>query len=70
MDGPAAFTGQASKRVARLLRAHGSDMAMEPESFLVTKQNQLVEGESARAREWGTKLAAAIGPGRELSTPG
>ena len=70
MDGPAAFTGQASKRVARLLRAHGFSAAMQTESFLVTKQNQLVTGESARAREWGTKLAVGIGTRREPSTPG
>ena len=63
IDGPAAFTGQASKRVVRLLRAHGFDVAIQTESFLVTKQNQLVAGESARAREWGTKLAAGIGAG-------
>ncbi len=69
-DGPVAFTGQASKRVARLLRAHGFSAAIQTESFLVTKQNQLVAGESARAREWGTKLAAGLGPGREPSTPG
>lgn len=55
MQGPSSFTGRASRRVARLLRAHGFDVAMEPESFLVTKQNQLVAHESARAREWGAK---------------
>ena len=70
MEGPAAFTGRASKRVARLLRAHGFDVAMEPESFLVTRQNKLVANESARAREWGTKLAAGIAPSREPSAQG
>lgn len=61
MQGPAAFTGRASKRVERLLRAHGFDVVTEPESFLVTKQNRLVPGESDRAREWGTRLAAITG---------
>ena len=37
MRGPAALTGRASRGVARLLRAHGIDVAVEPESFLVTK---------------------------------
>ena len=69
MQGPAAFTGRASKRVARLLRAHGFDVATEPESFLVTKQNQLMAHESARAREWGTKLAG-LAPRCEPSTQG
>lgn len=70
MDGPAAFTGRASKRVARLLRAYGFDMAMEPESFPVTKQNQLMPYKSARAREWGTKLVADVAPTREPSAQG
>ena len=69
MQGPAAFTGRASKRVDRLLRAHGFDVVMEPESFLVTKQNQLMAHESARAREWGTKLAG-LAPRCEPSTQG
>ena len=43
---------------------------MEPESFLVTKQNQLMPYESARAREWGAKLAADIAPTREPSAQG
>jgi len=62
MNGPAALTGRASKGVFRLLRAHGFDLAAEPESFLVTKQDQLAPNEAARAREWGTKLAARIAP--------
>jgi hypothetical protein len=57
VHGPAALTGRASKAVARLLRAHGFEMTAEPESFLVTKQNQLEPEETTRAREWGTKLA-------------
>jgi hypothetical protein len=57
---PAALTGRASKGVARLLREHGFEMAAEPESFLVTKQDRLEPQETARAREWGTRLAAGI----------
>ncbi len=60
MHGPAALTGRASKGVYRLLRAHGFDVAAEPESFLVTKQDRLELHETARAREWGTKLAARL----------
>ena len=60
---------RASKRVDRLLRAHGFDVVIEPESFLVTKQNQLMAHESARAREWGTKLAG-LAPKCEPSTQG
>ena len=64
MPGPAGLTGQASKGVARSLRAHGFDMAAKPESFLVTRQNQLESQESARARAWGSALAAKIAPGQ------
>jgi hypothetical protein len=61
--GPAALTGRASKAVTRLLRAHGFDVVAEPESFLVTKQDRLEPQETARARDWGTRLAAGIAPG-------
>jgi Flavodoxin len=61
---PTALTGRASKRVARLLRAHGFEVVTEPESFLVTKQDRLAPDEITRAREWATKLAEAIMPGR------
>jgi hypothetical protein len=64
---PAALTGRASKAVARLLREHGFDVIAEPESFLVTKRDQLEPEESTRAREWGTRLAAAAAPSRAPS---
>jgi hypothetical protein len=67
IHGPAALTGRASKGVARLLGEHGFDVVAPPESFLVTKQDRLEPQETTRAREWGTKLAAAITPSR---TPG
>jgi len=59
-DGPAAFTGRASKGVAHQLRAHGFDLIAEPASFLVTKQDALEPGEQARARDWGATLAANV----------
>ena len=64
MHGPAALTGRASKGVTRLLREHGFDVAAEPESFLVTKQDRLEPHETARAREWGTNLATGVASGR------
>ena len=60
---PAALTGRASKGAARLLRAHGFELAAEPESFLVTKQDRLMPGELTRAREWAAKLAETISGG-------
>ena len=67
--GPAPLTGRASRRVARLLRAHGFDVVAEPESFLVTKQDRLELQETSRAREWGATLAASLTPSRAPGTP-
>lgn len=57
---PAALTGRASKGIARRLRAHGCTVVAEPESFLVSKENQLLEHEVAHARTWGARLAAVL----------
>ena len=55
---PAALTGRAAKGIARELSRHGCRQVVEPESFLVTKDNSLEPGEAARARHWGETLAA------------
>jgi hypothetical protein len=70
MQGSALLTGRSSKKVARQLRAHGFDLAAPPESFLVTRQNQLASQESERAREWGVKLANSIAPSRKPGVSG
>ena len=59
---PRMFTGQAGRGISRLLRRHGYRLVTPPESFLVTKLNTLVDGESSRARQWGEALAAATAP--------
>ena len=57
MEGPPAFTGRASKGIAKRLRKHGCELVVEPMSFLVTKDNHLVDEERDHARNWGTALA-------------
>jgi len=57
--GPAVLTGQASRGISKLLKRHGYRLLAPPESFVVTKLNTLVDGESSRARRWGSALAAA-----------
>jgi len=57
---PAAITGRASKGIAKRLRAHGFELVTEPESFLVTKDNHLEDHEIEHAKEWGTRLLAAV----------
>jgi hypothetical protein len=60
LDGPAAFTGRASKTIAKLLGRHGLTELTQAESFLVTKDSQLRLGEEDRAQEWGQELAAKL----------
>jgi hypothetical protein len=61
LAGPPALTGRASRGISKLLTRHGYRLAVPPESFLVTKLNTLVDGESSRARRWGEALATAAG---------
>jgi hypothetical protein len=58
LDGPAVFTGRASLRISHRPR-HGYRIVLAPESFLISKQSTLIEGDAIRARGWGTVLAAA-----------
>jgi hypothetical protein len=57
IDGPKAFTGSAAKGIAHRLDRHGFELAGEPGSFLVTKENTLVDGELVRARQWAKAIA-------------
>lgn len=57
---PAVLTGQASKGIAKRLRRIGSELIAEPRSFLVTKENHLIDEEEAHARQFGEGLAAAL----------
>ena len=58
-NGPALFTGRASRRIARQLARGGWRLLVPPESFLVSKQETLLEGEAARARSWGAEIGEA-----------
>jgi len=69
LRGPAAVTGRASKGVARGLRRRGYEVIAAPESFLVTKQNELCEGEQDRARIWGVALAKSLSLAGDASSP-
>ncbi len=59
INGVAVFTGRAGRGIARLLRQHGYALLTAPESFLIGKQNTLLDGEDARARSWGSALGTA-----------
>ena len=59
LSGVPAFTGRASRRIARLLRRRDRRLIAAPESFLVSSQSTLLDGEAERARRWGMTLGAA-----------
>ena len=58
INGVPAFTGRASRPIARLLKRHDYRLVAAPESFLVSSQNTLLDGEAERARRWGMTLGA------------
>ncbi len=57
MKAPWCLTGRASRAIARRLRKRGADVVRPPRSFFVHRDNTLVEGQLADAREWGDWLA-------------
>ena len=60
IDIPPILSGAASKGIEGELGTQGFRAAVPRESFFVTKQNALVDGELERARAWGGPIAAAM----------
>ena len=56
LSGAPVLTGRASRAISRLLSSHGCRVLVPPESFLVSKRNTLLKGETARARSWGALI--------------
>jgi hypothetical protein len=59
LTGAPFFTGRASHGIGKLLKQHGYHLVVAPESFLVGRQDTLLDGEASRARRWGEALGAA-----------
>ena len=59
LTGIPALTGRASRGIARRLVRHGYFLVVPAESFLVSRRDQVIDGEPARARRWGAALGAA-----------
>jgi hypothetical protein len=57
LDGPAMFTGRASRAITRDLQSRGARVMAEGESFLINRENVLLPGEAERAVRWGATLA-------------
>ena len=60
LHGPALFTGSAAKHITNRLEDRGFQIAAEPESFFVTKDNELVAGEEDRAQAWAADTARVL----------
>ena len=52
--------GHAASKIRRALRGRQCHLLSRPESFFVTKQNELLDGEIDRARDWGASLAEEL----------
>jgi hypothetical protein len=61
MDIARILSGAASGHIEHALTKRGARAVLPAESFLVSKETVLEEGELARAREWGAQVGAAIG---------
>jgi menaquinone-dependent protoporphyrinogen IX oxidase len=56
LHGAPLLTGRASRGISALLERHGYRLLAAPESFLVTKQGALLQGEAERASAWGASI--------------
>jgi len=57
IDKPRILTGSAAKGIAHRLRDRGYRLLVEPESFFVTTENHLQEGQTDHAAAWAAGLA-------------
>ena len=62
-DKAVALTGSAAKGIARRLRHRGYHLIAPPESFFVTTENALQEGQMTHAATWGDALAERTSSG-------
>lgn len=60
MDIARILSGAASGHIEHALTKRGSRAVVSPESFLVSKDNTLDDGELARARNWGASVGKAM----------
>lgn len=60
MDMARIITGAASGHIEHALTKRGSRAVTAPQSFLVSKDSILEDGELARARDWGTMVGKAM----------
>ena len=59
-DRPQLLTGSAAKGIGRRLKRRGFRLVAEPESFLVSPQNRLLEGEVEHGTRWAEEIADSV----------
>jgi len=60
-DKPRFLTGSAARGIARILKGRrGYRFVADPESFFVSNENRLLEGEVGRATTWATEIAERV----------
>jgi hypothetical protein len=59
IDKPVLLTGSAAKGIRRRLEHRGYHLVFDPESFFVSTDNSLLDGEIEHAMRWGIAAAAA-----------
>jgi len=57
------LTGSAAKGIARRLQGNGFRLVLEPECFLVSTDNRLIDGETEHATAWGIRIAESASAG-------
>jgi hypothetical protein len=60
IDKPVILTGSAAKGIGRRLEGQGFRLVVEPECFLVSTRNSLLDGELEHATSWGTEVAERV----------
>jgi hypothetical protein len=68
IDKPLILTGSAAKGIGRGLKGRGFHLVSEPECFLVSTRNRLLDGELEHAATWGTKIAERVSMGEAVAS--
>jgi hypothetical protein len=59
-DKPRFLTGSAARGITHRLKGRGYRFVADPESFFVSNENRLLEGEVGRATTWATEIAERV----------
>jgi hypothetical protein len=60
LDGPELLTGRASLGISRRLHHHGFAETAAPKSFVVDRDNRLLDGQLTCAREWALAVLESL----------